>query len=185
VLVRVPQHLEVPSLSSTVAGVAVPLAAARVEPGQRAQMFLPSRSLARACCERALPDVDQLREDAHAADGRGEGEQRGRWVVLRVFVALRTRWRDRHEPGHGITCEHRERARAQEVPTALLQRGARVVAEGPAREPEAGERGIGEELGDGAERVARQRPEQRRERRLEFIVVVVIVVLVLLLLLLL
>jgi len=74
VLVRVPQHLEVPSLSSTPAGAASPRVAARAEPAERAKLPLPRSSCARACCERALPVVDLLLENLHAADERGEVE---------------------------------------------------------------------------------------------------------------
>eukprot|EP00302_Diacronema_sp_CCMP2436_P007981 CAMPEP_0179887846 /NCGR_PEP_ID=MMETSP0982-20121206/31624_1 /TAXON_ID=483367 /ORGANISM="non described non described, Strain CCMP 2436" /LENGTH=96 /DNA_ID=CAMNT_0021783705 /DNA_START=81 /DNA_END=368 /DNA_ORIENTATION=+ len=66
VLVRVPQHLKVPSKRSTRASVAVLWAAARVKPAQRAQLPIPRSSSARVCCERALPVVDQLLEDVHA-----------------------------------------------------------------------------------------------------------------------
>jgi hypothetical protein len=57
-----------------------------VEPGQRVQVPLPSSSCARVRCERELPVVDQLLEQAHAADGRGEGELtvrlRGQFIGL-------------------------------------------------------------------------------------------------------
>jgi hypothetical protein len=64
-----------------------------------------------------MPVVYQLLEDGHAADARGEGEQRGRRLSLRVVVvALRTRvCGPRHEPRHVLTREHHERARAEEV----------------------------------------------------------------------
>jgi hypothetical protein len=73
-----------------------------------------------------VPVVDQLLEDAHAADGRGEDEHARQ---------------DSDEAGHAGPREGQERARAEEVPAALLQRGARVVAEGPAHEPGAREPG--------------------------------------------
>eukprot|EP00302_Diacronema_sp_CCMP2436_P043899 CAMPEP_0180060278 /NCGR_PEP_ID=MMETSP0985-20121206/5978_1 /TAXON_ID=483367 /ORGANISM="non described non described, Strain CCMP 2436" /LENGTH=54 /DNA_ID=CAMNT_0021990333 /DNA_START=129 /DNA_END=290 /DNA_ORIENTATION=+ len=47
---------------------AVPWTDARVEPGQRIEVPIPSSNCARVCCERALPVVDQLLEDAHVAD---------------------------------------------------------------------------------------------------------------------
>eukprot|EP00302_Diacronema_sp_CCMP2436_P009614 CAMPEP_0179893268 /NCGR_PEP_ID=MMETSP0982-20121206/34687_1 /TAXON_ID=483367 /ORGANISM="non described non described, Strain CCMP 2436" /LENGTH=102 /DNA_ID=CAMNT_0021789831 /DNA_START=80 /DNA_END=388 /DNA_ORIENTATION=- len=74
VLVRVPQHLEMPSISSSVAGAEIPWAVARAEPRQCAQLPLRSSSTARPRGEHALPVVDQLLEHAHAADEHGEGK---------------------------------------------------------------------------------------------------------------
>eukprot|EP00302_Diacronema_sp_CCMP2436_P031218 CAMPEP_0179996930 /NCGR_PEP_ID=MMETSP0984-20121128/7864_1 /TAXON_ID=483367 /ORGANISM="non described non described, Strain CCMP 2436" /LENGTH=121 /DNA_ID=CAMNT_0021916487 /DNA_START=134 /DNA_END=496 /DNA_ORIENTATION=- len=104
-------------LEAASSSVPVPRAAAQVEPGQCVQLPVSDSSgRARACCELALPVVDQLLEGAHTADGRDEAK-----YVPHV----------QHEVGHALTRKHRERARAEEVRAALLLGKARVVAEGP------------------------------------------------------
>ncbi|KAJ1617977.1 hypothetical protein T492DRAFT_1095989 [Pavlovales sp. CCMP2436] len=152
VLVQVPQHLEMPSPSSRVARRDIPLAAARVQLARRAQVpFLRGNGASASCCERALPVVDQLREDLHAADGHST-EEHGRQF--------------HDEVEHARPREHRQHARAEEVHAALLQRRARVVTKGPAREPGAREIGVAGELQDMAERVTFESAEQRRALRL-------------------
>ncbi|KAJ1622954.1 hypothetical protein T492DRAFT_1126167 [Pavlovales sp. CCMP2436] len=164
VLVRVKQHLEVPSPSSIEASQPVPRAAAVAEPDQCIQVPPSSSSSASVRGKCALPVVDQLREHAHHVDGRGEGEQRGRLVVLRVLRAQRRG--GGHEPGHALKGEHHKCVRAEEVHATLLLGRARVVAEGLARKPGAREVGIAEELEDGVEQVTAEGADQRWEGRL-------------------